>query len=220
LTLDGATLSVGAADGGAGDDDGGRATVIADGKAEPVLEERRLVGTEHLADVGGVVAGDVEVGVVTDLAGKKHLDILLGDESGRLEGFVVLESRIATFLLEEVSDGGADGLPVVEALRHVVVQERCLEGIADSLVLESDAERRIGGGGECLEGESEVTDCDDDVVDTIGELGKTIWQVLDGELMTSRIRNPRHFLYIFFTFLFFFFKKARKLNLFFEKSLV
>jgi hypothetical protein len=42
--------------------------VIADGNVL-VVGEKRLVGTEELADSGGVVDGGVEVGVVRDVDG-------------------------------------------------------------------------------------------------------------------------------------------------------
>jgi hypothetical protein len=61
----GRLLAVGAADGRAGGDDGGGAAVVADGDVLVVGQER-VVGAEHRADIGGVVDGGVEVGVVAD----------------------------------------------------------------------------------------------------------------------------------------------------------
>ena len=191
LAFDGAALTVGAADGGARDDDGRGASVVADGEVQPVFEEGRLVGAEHLANVGSVVAGDVEVSVVTDVAGEEHLDVLLSDEGGLLEGFVGLNGVVTAFLLEESSDGVTDSLPFVVGASHEVVHDGSLEGVGESVVGEGSAERTILSD-EGLEGESEVTDGNADVVGAVGELGETPRQVFDGERMTRRIFNPRH----------------------------
>ena len=65
-------LPPGTADRRTAHDDGGSAAVIRDGHPF-VVREQRIIGTEHAADVGGMIDGRVEIRVIGNIGGKKQI---------------------------------------------------------------------------------------------------------------------------------------------------
>lgn len=84
-------LAAGTVDGCARDDNAGRATVVTDGKVGVVGLQRVVGATEEDTDLEGVVVSGVEIGVVANLHGQVHLDLVDGHKGLLLQGIVVLE---------------------------------------------------------------------------------------------------------------------------------
>lgn len=120
LTLDNDALTLGALQLGARDNDGGGTAVVTDGEVSPVGHKGVLLATEHDADVGGVLLGSVEVGVVSDVGGDVGLDSSNGDDGALAELLVVAEGGLGggEKLLDVLAGGGPGGL----AQGHEVVQ--------------------------------------------------------------------------------------------------
>ena len=104
-------------------DDGRRATVVADGNVF-VVGEKRLFGTEELADAGGVVDGGVEVGVVGDVNGLDQ-----GGPGDGVEGGFGCLSAVGLFVgVEERGEGFAEERPGTMAERQKRIEDRSLAG--------------------------------------------------------------------------------------------
>lgn len=147
--------------------------MVPDGQVQPVFEEGRLIGAEHFSNVRRVVARDVEVGVITDVAREQHLDVLLRDQCDFREGFICAERIVSAFLLEQAGDGVADSLPFGLRTSHEIVHEGSLESVSERVVGKRCAEWAVLLCDKSLEGECEVSDGDADVVCTIGKLCET-----------------------------------------------
>ena len=97
--------------------------MIADGDVF-VVGEKRLVGTEELADAGGVVDGGVEVGVVGDVDGLGEGCAGDGVESG----FGCLAAVGVLVGVEERGEGFAEERPGTMAERHERIEDGGLAG--------------------------------------------------------------------------------------------
>jgi len=80
---------------------------------------------EHDSDVGGMIKGGVEVGVVADRSREFHFDGRLIDEGRGHQTLVGLQASIGAG--QESSDGGASFAPVQVAQGHEVIQSATLE---------------------------------------------------------------------------------------------
>ncbi len=97
--------------------------MVADGNVFVVGQER-LVGTEELADAGGVVDGGVEVGVVGDVDGLGE-----GRAGDGVEGGFGCLSAVELFVgVEECSEGFAEERPGTMAERQERIEDRGLTG--------------------------------------------------------------------------------------------
>jgi hypothetical protein len=101
--------------------------VIADGKVF-VVGQKGLVGTEELADAGGVVDGGIEVGVVGDLDGSAE-----GGTGYGVEGSFDCLSAIRVHVgVEELGEGFAEERPGAMAERQERIEDRSLAGFDQS----------------------------------------------------------------------------------------
>jgi hypothetical protein len=136
-------LAAGAEDFCTANDERGRAAVVADG--DPlVVGEEGLVGAEELADVGGVMDGGVEVGVVLDgyrleEDGVRHGEHQRGDEA-LLVG-VAFGAVLNGF--EEVEEALAERRPGARTAAHEGVE---LRGGAGGLEVGGECGEEIGYG--------------------------------------------------------------------------
>ena len=116
-------LAGGTDDGDSAGDDGGGAAVVADGNVF-VVGEKRLVGTEELADAGGVVDGGVEVGVVGDVDGSAE-----GRAGDGVEGGFGCLPAVRLFVgVEERGEGFAEERPGAMAEGQERIEDRSLTG--------------------------------------------------------------------------------------------
>ena len=97
--------------------------MVADGNVF-VVGEKRLIGTEELADAGGVVDGGVEVGVVGDVDGLS--EGCAGD--GMESGFGCLSAVRLFAGVEERGERFAEECPGAMAERHKRIEDGSLAG--------------------------------------------------------------------------------------------
>ncbi len=165
--------------------------MIADG--DPlVVGEQRVVGSEHGADVGGVVDGGVEVGVVADQEGEDVVDLGGGDEGVVAEFFVVSEGLgvFAEEFRDSLAEGGAEArgdIGVAQRVEDASISDVDLEVVGELLVVGLE-DPGVDAGGEVDDG---VADAGDDGLDPralvvvvigIGEPDEAQGEVLDGEV--------------------------------------
>jgi len=96
--------------------------VVSDGKVSPVGHQGVLLATEHDSDVGGVLLGGIEIGVVTNVGGEVGLDGGDGQHSALEEILVVAKGGLGR--REELLEGLASGSPDGLAQGHEHVQGR------------------------------------------------------------------------------------------------
>mmetsp|Transcript_5796 Transcript_5796/g.18243 ORF Transcript_5796/g.18243 Transcript_5796/m.18243 type:complete len:430 (-) Transcript_5796:18-1307(-) len=176
----GTLLPVGARQRGAADDDGGRAAVVPDGDVQPVLEQRGRVGAEHLAEVRGVLAGGVAVGVVANVRRQHHLHVTLADERGALERLVAGKKATSG---QSARDGVAGLLPRVVVEAHERVHRRLLQSRCDlrrehALLARQDVEVKdeVANGDADVRG---VTALDEHAIRQVLDRERVIRDVLD-----------------------------------------
>ena len=183
LVVVGTGLPVRACHRGAGDDNAAGAAVVSNGEVEPVGEERLTVGAEQLADVGRMLAGGVEVCVVTHLGGHDHLHAADLLQHLRLQALVTLELLVV--LREELLDHLSHVAPVRAAKSHELVQGVGLE-CCGALSVEDI------GLGKLVQVHNVVTHSGAAVRHTGRHCEHTERDVLDGEVVVRAVRNPRH----------------------------
>ena len=105
----GLRLPPGSAHVGAADDDGRRAAVVGDGKVKPVRLQRVVGAAHHDADVGGVLARRVEVGVIADFHGEEHFHIGHRNQGTLAKKMVVAQPGL--ILAQQVADRRASVAP-------------------------------------------------------------------------------------------------------------
>mmetsp|Transcript_24758 Transcript_24758/g.56211 ORF Transcript_24758/g.56211 Transcript_24758/m.56211 type:complete len:410 (+) Transcript_24758:402-1631(+) len=118
----GESLAVRPSQRSAGHDDGRSTTMVSHGNVQPVGHQGVVLSTEHNSHIRGMLPRGVEIGVVPNVSGQKHVDRILSHHCLPEQGVIPLDG-VRMVIRKQLLQLGSDLAPSAPAGAH-----ECIEG--------------------------------------------------------------------------------------------